>query len=445
MSALQPRSLTITLPSEGAHTFSIRALQSDDTAAAGFCPGTEPPFPNGAGPYANVVLTLDTIAPSAPTVSGPANLDTVGANAGVNYQLSGETSGTFSWSLVGPNVNQTGTGPTANLLNTAGDGEYGFTGTQSDVAGNTSPPTQRKVRLARPPTVVPGVVASPTPGPVFAIVGTDISWVFRRVGVIVHSGAGSTASLPASGVADGAYTFEARQNFALGASVLTTIPFTLGRSVAPEQIGVPTALGNQPLAITIAGGGTTRPTVSWSEDADAYVWQVTRGDIIVQGPTRTTASSVRLAKLLSGSFAFQVRPIAADGTVGGPSRVNFAIDRGRSVQIAGKALIIKPYGPLMPGAGLVVSRRSQLALRWTYHAARKSRLFNVQVFDATGKKIYSAFPRGTSLVLPPGLAKRGRRLYWQVWPYWESGGYARKPLGVSYIDISKTITRLRTD
>ena len=125
--------------------------------------------------------------------------------------------------------------------------------------------------------------------------------------------------------------------------------------------------------------------------------------------------------------------------------MGFAIDRGRSVQIAGKPLIIKPYGPLFPGAGLVVSRRSQLELRWTYRAARKSRLFNVQVFDASGKKIYSAFPRQTRFVLPTGLAKRGRRLYWQVWPYWESGGYARKPLGVSYLDISRTIAQLEND
>ena len=89
-------------------------------------------------------------------------------------------------------------------------------------------------------------------------------------------------------------------------------------------------------------------------------------------------------------------------------------------------------GRLRPKAGAVV-RTTRPVLRWT-RGPRGTSLYNVQVYEVEGsrlRKVRSAFPTGTRLVLPPHRALRAGRCYaWRVWPY-RGSGYTPAPLAVS--------------
>ncbi len=67
----------------------------------------------------------------------------------------------------------------------------------------------------------------------------------------------------------------------------------------------------------------------------------------------------------------------------------------------------------------------------------RARFYNLQVFRLKGSKavkVFSVFPRGTSYRVPPRRLGHGARYVWRLWPY-VSGGYTRRPLGLSFFDV----------
>ncbi|MFN8122958.1 MAG: hypothetical protein U0237_11075 [Thermoleophilia bacterium] len=87
---------------------------------------------------------------------------------------------------------------------------------------------------------------------------------------------------------------------------------------------------------------------------------------------------------------------------------------------------------LRPSPGSRLPRRG--VLRWRRSGA--ATLYNVQVFRISGTrfvKVLSAFPRGTSLRMPPRRLVPGQRYVWRVWPYLGARGrYAAAPMGISW-------------
>lgn len=80
-------------------------------------------------------------------------------------------------------------------------------------------------------------------------------------------------------------------------------------------------------------------------------------------------------------------------------------------------------------------------LQWR-RGPRFTTLYNVQVFEIRGRrvvKVKSAFSRNTQWRVPPRTLKKGRRYAWRVWPYRGLRGYTKKPLGISYFDVSKKL------
>ena len=375
---------------------------------------------------------LDRKAPTAPTLT-PEILSVQNSPPTTTLAGGGEPV-SYRWQLDGGAIKSTAD---VNLVGLA-DGDHTFVAWAVDQAGNESPKTTRPFkldRLAPDPPKITGVPAAQKKEPqptISSQANATILW--NLAGPKALSGQGAAPlSLSLGSLPDGEYTLTARARTPAGntsAPAMASFRMDTLAPAAPVLVSKPTS-----------DRGGSRPTFSWTGEAGAsFVWQVSRGDLIVQGPGTTDAREVRLSKLLAGRFVFQVQQIDAAGNLSPANQFAFTIKR--RVKVVGRPVIAKLYGPLSPRPGLVVTQRSQLQLRWAYKAGRKTRFFNVQVFDANGKKILSAFPTATRYTLPAGLAKRGRRLYWQVWPFWEKGGYARKPLGVSFFDISRTVAKL---
>ena len=381
------------------------------------------------------IFRIDRKAPTAPSftpevltvMTTPPNTTLGGGGEPVSYR----------WQLDGGAIKNTAE---VNLAGLA-DGDHTLVAWAVDQAGNESPKATRPFKLDRlapdPPkfSAIPAASKKEPQVTMSSQANATILWALTGPKPLSGQGAAPLTATFGS-LPDGDYTLTARARTPAGN---TSAPATTTFKMDTQA----------PAAPTITSGpksdrGGSRPTFVWSgEGAASFVWQVSLGDLIVQGPSTTTDRTVRLSKLLTGHFVFQVQQVDGAGNVGPATQYAFSIKR--KVKAVGRPVIAKLYGPLFPRPGLVVTQRSQLELRWVYRAGRKSRFFNVQVFDASGKKILSAFPTKTRYTLPVGLAKRGRRLYWQVWPFWEKGGYARKPLGVSFFDISRTVSKLEAE
>ena len=410
------------LPADGAYT--LRATVKD-----------------GAGNTSNEAtrtFRLDRQAPSAPTIT-PEILSVMNAPPVTTIAGGGEPV-SYRWQLDG------GPAKTTTAVNLTGlsDGDHTLVAWSIDAAGNESARTNRPFKLDRlapdPPQVSPvGAAVSSVPSvTITAARGTTISWALT--GARALSGQGVSPLNPSFGnLPDGEYTLVARARTAAGN---TSAPTTVNFRIDTQAPSAPAIMSGP-----ASDRGGPKPSFVWAGEAGgSFVWQITRGDLVVQGPSTTPERSVRVAELLTGRFIFHVQQLDAAGNLGPESQFAFAI-RNRSVagKVAGRPLLAAPYGQLFPKAGHTITGRSQLVLSWAYPPGKKSRLFNVQVFDENGKKIHSAFPRKNRFRIPAALAKPGRRLYWQVWPYWGTRGYARKPLGVSYVNISRKLTKLAAE
>src|SRR5437899_79574 len=89
---------------------------------------------------------------------------------------------------------------------------------------------------------------------------------------------------------------------------------------------------------------------------------------------------------------------------------------------------------LRPSAGAALRVRTPL-LRWRGRPGGTV-LFNLQIFDAKGKKVFKAFPRGQSFRVPAGVLKPGKRYFWRVWAWFGPvRKFSPRPLGVSYFEF----------
>ena len=89
---------------------------------------------------------------------------------------------------------------------------------------------------------------------------------------------------------------------------------------------------------------------------------------------------------------------------------------------------------MRPAAGTALRVRRP-TLRW-HGRPGGTLLFNLQIFDARGRKVFKAFPRGQSFRVPAGVLKPGKRYFWRVWPWFGPvKKYSKRPLGVSYFEF----------
>jgi hypothetical protein len=93
---------------------------------------------------------------------------------------------------------------------------------------------------------------------------------------------------------------------------------------------------------------------------------------------------------------------------------------------------------LRPGPGVSV-RFLQPQLRWN-DRSRGVMLYNLQIFDAKGRKLHKAFPLGRRYIVPPNILHPGHRYFWRVWPwYGPVKKFSPAPLGVSFFQVKGPI------
>lgn len=92
------------------------------------------------------------------------------------------------------------------------------------------------------------------------------------------------------------------------------------------------------------------------------------------------------------------------------------------------AQLIRP-GLLNPSQGRRLTTRRPV-LRWR-DRGEAVLVYNLQIFNR-GKKVLSVFPRGGTYRVPAGRLAFDRRYVWRVWPYMKKGGYAARPLAMSW-------------
>lgn len=258
------------------------------------------------------------------------------------------------------------------------------------------------------------------------------------------------ADLPA-GSAGWAVTFvDVRDRTAVSASRAVTLRVNI--PAAPKLLSPP--------AMTTV----TEPTFSWApaEPGGTFTWEIaTATGAVIQGPLETAATTARAAPLRPGGYSFRVRQVNVFGRPGAWSdRAPFTVEAVQvsaappaTLPVATPATIVppKPATPAGPptqnpkrltpraGAGL----RSAPVLRW--QRARKATLYNVQVFRVAGRryvKVFSGFPRGTSLRIPKARLAPGNRFVWRVWPYdGTTKRYATRPVGVSWFALKASARR----
>ena len=452
-------SYTLEAPGEPATTTLLWSLDGPTTR-----PETSGPVNLGAltdGPYtlrarardaagnvsgsATRTFTLDRVRPSAPTLT-PDIGAVVNAAPVVTLAGGGETGVTYRWQL---DTGAAQTGPRADLTSGLAAGAHTFSAWTVDRAGNESTRATRAFRFdpaAPDAPEIAGVSPALQRAPQATMTGparSTIVWTLE--GPRNLSGEGPSPLTPSLGsLPDGSYTLQAFSRTTTGARSATGRATFRVDSVAPGAPLVQTG--------PRSSRGGPRPQFSWTgEQGATFAWQVQRNDLVVQGPTKTAALVDRVALLGPGSYSFRVSQTDAAGNAGplsAPWRFRIRDRKPLRVVIAGilttKRVLVKPVGPLRPKAGRVVGFGTDAKIAWVYRAGRPAQAFNVQVFDEGGKKVLSQFPTKSTFMIPKRLLRPGRRVYWQIWPYWGPGlGYPKKPLGVSYLDVRPSAAQIR--
>jgi hypothetical protein len=363
----------------GAHTITVSA-----TSAAG-------PLPPVVASY----LVQDAAAPSAPTSLSPASGSSVGQSAPL-----------LSWS---PSTDGAGTGIGGYQVTVDGgvylvpggqtqfqvpaplpDGAHHWAVVALDLAPvpNASAPAEADLTID---TVAPDAPAVAPPAPTAGLATGAFSWagetggdylwqVIGPGGAVVLSGTSTDPAVDVRGLLDaGTYAFRVRQRDAAG---------NLSPWSAPAPFGV---------SATVSGGssgsGGTGGTPSATPDPP------TSAPVTVTPPptSSTRKPGTKVRKL--------PKPTVRNARL------------------------------LRPAAGSKLHGRS-VVLHWRRGGAGV-RLYNLQVFVGR-TKVLSRFPKGTSLRLPRTILRAGNRYQWRVWPYYgPTRGYARRPLGMSYFDLTR--------
>jgi hypothetical protein len=211
------------------------------------------------------------------------------------------------------------------------------------------------------------------------------------------------------------------------------------------QVGLTWALATTPGLASIrvvrrSDGSPTGPLdplaagTDLAPDARAYV------DVGLTGDTRYFYAVY--ARDLAGGFS----PVAATGnviaqaappvtgaglgpTAPGPTTLPTGPEPGGQRPVTLNPKRLQP----LAGATLTVGRPM---LRWKGRPGGVV-LYNLQIFDAKGRKLLKAFPRGERFHVPTGVLKPGKRYFWRVWPWFGPiKKFSSKPLGISYFQVA---------
>jgi hypothetical protein len=439
---------------------------------------------------ASAGFTLNRTAVSAPTVTGPASLvnDSTPTFAWTSAAPGGSS---FAWELHGGGDTS---GPLVDSGTTAAttvtpaqplvEGAYAFR--VSQVAGGGTPgpwsaPLVVTVDLTAPgaPQILSAAPAPGVPTPSFSWSagepGGSFSWrVLDDAGaaVVAPTTTGQTQASVPSPLAPGSYTFEVvaldaagnvgppgRMAFTLTPATSEPPPSIEGLVLTPGvgQVGLSWTLAPAPAVAAVrivrraeaSPSGPSDPVASMLEvapDAGSYVdpgltpavryyYAVYARDTAgVFSRVAATGSAVPTAPPPSP-------PPGATGQTVPPSAVNPPGPPVLPVTSPPTTAPAKPSRPLTvnarllrPSAGTALRVRRPL-LRWRGRPGGTV-LFNLQIFDAKGRKVFKAFPRGQSFRVPAGVLKPGKRYFWRVWAWFGPvRKFSPRPLGISYFEF----------
>jgi predicted phage tail protein len=432
------------------------------------------------GPAATVTFTLDTTPPGPPTVTAAPPAATNLTTPSFSWSADPSPGATYGWEVhagADPSdpksavVQSADTATPSVTLKALKDGTYSFQVRATDGVGNRgafSPPAVFTVDTARP---APPQITSPPPGPdqlspTFAWTtsstpGEDsFQWAIVQNGVTVQgpTPAGALTATPLTPLSLGAYTFHvvevdpagnlsdpATQDFTISLSKSAPDSVT-GLVLTPGvgQVGLAWALADATGVASIrivrrSDGSPTGPSdpaaavTELAPDARGYV------DVGLTGDTRYFYAVY--ARDLAGGFspvaatgnvlAQAAPPVAGAGlgpTAPGPSTLPTPEPGGQ------RPVTLNPKR-LHPLAGATLSVERPM-LRWKGRPGGVV-LYNLQIFDAKGRKLLKAFPRRERYQVPTGVLQPGKRYFWRVWPWFGPvKKFSSKPLGISYFQVA---------
>jgi large repetitive protein len=442
-------------------------------------------------PGASASFTLNSApAASAPTVTGPAALVN-DATPTFTWTSPAPGGSSFAWELhrggdpSGALVDSGTTGATtATPATPLADGMYAFR--VSLVAGGTPGPwsATHVVTVDLTPPAAPQITSpAPAPGvtsPSFSWSGGEPGGQFRwqvldgaGAAVVAPTTTSQTQATVPSPLAAGSYTLDV---VALDAAGNVSPPAQLAFAVTPAAAGPPPSIGG--LVLT---PGVGQVGLSWTlvpTPTVAAVRIVRREGTSPAGPSDPGSSMIEVAPaagsyidpgLTPGAryyYAVYARDVAGVfSPVAATGNAVPAAPPPPPPPVAGQTVppgAVTPPGPavlpvtappttstptkpsprpltvnprlLRPSAGAALRVRTPL-LRWRGRPGGTV-LFNLQIFDAKGKKVFKAFPRGQSFRVPAGVLKPGKRYFWRVWAWFGPvRKFSPRPLGVSYFEF----------
>lgn len=283
--------------SDGPHTLAATATD----AAENTSPGNN---------YRTV--TIDTAAPAAPTLTGP-NANSNNPESTVTFSGSSDTV-SLVCSFNGAPASPCPSSPLS--LGELPDGNYTFTVTARDSAGNSSSSTIAwQIDTAAPaaPTI--------TGGPVGQVASTSVEFFFTgaELGGTFKCQLGSLPAVTCSspftytGLADGTYTFRVRQVDAAG-------------NVSPERTRTWTVDTTPPPTPEVSGpsspSGFTSATVTFSSSEPGVTFTCS-----IDGATAQPCTSpLSLSGLSDGAHTVEVRSYDAAGNGSAPETVSWDVD-----------------------------------------------------------------------------------------------------------------------
>jgi len=456
---------------------------------------------NGETAIAVASFTLDRTAPAAPT--NVASTSAAGASKLSFAWTPAEPDGTFSWEIrpaAGGPPADSGSATTASATTgTLADGSYAFRVRQVDAAGNAgawSAPTTVTAGGASTPAPNPPQITSATPDPAnptptftwstgSAPGSSTFTWqITSQSNVVV--GPTTTSDMQAavaSPLAPGDYTFSVAEVDGAGVrSATAKLAFTIAEAPPPPSVtglvltpgpGQMGLVWNVASAPGIAGirivrrtdATPTGPTdaaatpIDLAADALSYIDSgLTGGATYYYAVYAASPAGAFSAVGATGSAAAQPLPVAPPPVLGppvpppptDPPAIAQSITKHtpkpkpkpkpkpRKPAKSGVQALILNTKRLRPLAGVSV-HFLQPRLRWN-DRSKGVVLYNLQIFDAKGRKVHKAFPTGHSYIVPPNVLKPGRRYFWRVWPWFGPvRKFSAQPLGISYFQVKGPI------
>jgi hypothetical protein len=286
--------------SEGSHTFHVRQT---DTAG-------------NAGPEATRTWTVDTIAPSAPSVvlEAPVSSPTNQTTATISY-TEAEPGGTLECSVDG-GAFTTCTGSPANLSSLI-DGGHTYAVRQVDAAGNTGSPASVAWSVDTSAPDAPSI----TDGPSTTVATTDATFTFSgEPGATFECYIDSpvdwvscTSPQDYSGLDQGPHTFHVRQTDTAG----NTGPEAT-QSWAVDTVGPPIPSLDGPTGTSASNAAA----IDFSDTEDPVTFMCS-----LDGDTATLCTSpVNLTGLADGPHTYEVYAVDALGNSGDPASLSWTVD-----------------------------------------------------------------------------------------------------------------------